>query len=30
MTDNSKVQKKINARIMKWREMLSKGLESDP
>lgn len=30
MSDIQKDQKKINARIMKWREMLSKGLHSDP
>jgi len=27
---NSKDAKKINARIMKWREMLNRGLFKDP
>lgn len=30
MSEFQKDQKKVNARIMKWREMLAKGLYSDP
>ena len=30
MTDKAKQYKQINARIMKWREMLHQGLHSDP
>jgi hypothetical protein len=30
MSDIQKDQKKINARVMKWREMLKNGLQSDP
>ena len=29
MTDRAKEYKQINARIMKWREMLDQGLHSD-
>lgn len=30
MSDIQKDNKKINARIMKWREMIKNGLYSDP
>lgn len=30
MTDALKDQKRTNARIMKWREMLNKGIFANP